>query len=400
MSKPADRFLPYGRQQIDDDDIAAVTEVLRSDFLTTGPTGQAFETAFAARTGAKHAAACSSGTAALHLAAAVAGLGPGDNAVVPAITFLATANAVRYVGAEVVFADIDADSGLMTPESFERACSEKTRAVLPVHLNGQCCDMVAIHEHAQTRSLKIIEDASHFLGGTGPGNAPAGSCTHSDMTVFSAHPVKSIAMGEGGIVTTNDQAVAVKLKNLRNHGMERNPVQFTNADQAFAANGSPNPWYYEMPSLGFNYRASDIHCALGLSQLSKLDNFVAKRNALVEYYRIRLGPLAPAVRPITRQGHGAPAWHASTVLIDFAALKTDRATIMNELREHGIGSQVLYMPLYRQPYYQQRYGKQRLSGAESYYARALCLPLFVDITEADIDRVVETLANLLGLKAG
>lgn len=394
-------FLPYSRQQIGDDDVAAVAEVLQSNFLTTGPKVAEFETAFASRVDAAHAVACSSGTAGLHLATAALGLGDGDAAIIPAVTFLATANAVRFAGAEVVFADVDPDTALITPETADRALAdaESIRAVLPVHLNGQCCDMAALKPWADENNIAVIEDACHILGGSYEDGSKIGS-GEGRMTVFSAHPVKAIAMGEGGIVTTGDDALAGRLRLLRNHGMERNPENFTAPDQAFASDREPNPWYYEMQSLGFNYRASDIHCALGLSQLNKLDGFVEAQNRLVDAYAERLAPLAPVVTPVARGGHGMPAWHVAVVLIDFATAGTDRAAVMNGLRDRGIGSQVLYMPLYRQPYYETRYGKQRLPGAEAYYARALCLPLFAGMTEDDLDRVVETLAAVLGISAG
>jgi UDP-4-amino-4,6-dideoxy-N-acetyl-beta-L-altrosamine transaminase len=402
LSNETTPFLPYGRQRIEEDDIAAIVEVLRSDFLTTGPKVKEFETAFAERVGAKHAVACSSGTAALHLATMAAGLEAGDSAIVPAVTFLATANAVRYTGAGVVFADIDPDTGLMTPDTFEAALEDGkhrgVRMVVPVHLNGQACEMAEIQHRALKHDLTIVEDACHMLGGAVSAGHAVGACQYGDMNIFSAHPVKAIAMGEGGIVTTNHEATAAHLKRLCNHGMQRAPEHLINREQAFAADGTPNPWYYEMSEIGFNYRASDIHCALGLSQLSKLGEFVARRNALVEYYAARLGPLNPIVRPVARSSHGTAAWHVAAILIDFDAAGRDRATVMNNLREQGIGTQVLYTPLYRQPYYENLYGEHRMEGAEAYYARCLCLPLFVDMTESDVDRVIECLAETLGLK--
>lgn len=394
-------FLPYSRQQIGEEDIAAVAEVLRSDFLTTGPKVAEFERAVAAKVNAAHAVACSSGTAALHMATSALELVAGDTAIVPAITFLATANAVRFTGAEVTFADVDPLTGLMTPETAEAALAEtgNARTLMPVHLNGQCCDMASLKPWADGNDLAVIEDACHILGGTYGDDRPVGG-GGGRLTVFSAHPVKAIAMGEGGIVTTEDSAVADRLRLLRNHGMERDAKRFVSAEQAFAPDGNANPWYYEMDALGFNYRASDIHCALGLSQLAKLEKSVTAQNRLVDTYAERLAPLAPIVTPLGRAGHGGPAWHVAVVLVDFENAGTDRATVMNGLRERGIGSQVLYMPLYRQPYYEKRYGRKRLPGAEAYYARALCLPLFAAMTEDDLDRVVEALAAVLGMQAG
>ncbi len=387
MTGNAAKFLPYGRQRIDDDDIEAVVAVLRSDYLTTGPVVGAFEDAFRDAVGARHAVAVSSGTAALHLTALAAGLGDGDAAIVPAITFLATANAVRYAGAEVVFADVDPGTGLMTPETLEdaiaRAPGRAPRAILPVHLNGQSADMAAIAEIAERRGLRVIEDACHALGATyGADAAPVGACPYSDMAMFSGHPIKAVAMCEGGVVTTNDDALDARMRVLRNHGIERDP-------------GAAKPWYYEMHEIGFNFRASDVHCALGLSQLKKLDGFIERRALLVERYRAALKQLAPVAEPLAEVGYGNPAWHVAVALIDFEAAGVERATVMNRLRDAGIGSQVLYIPLYRQPYYRKRYGDMRLPGAERYYARTLSLPLFVDMTESDVDWVVDHLAQAL-----
>lgn len=406
MSEEAKKFMPYGRQRIDNDDIEAVVAVLRSDYLTTGPVVDAFETAFAETVGARHAVAVSSGTAALHLTALAAGLEEGDVAIVPAVTFLATANAARYAGAEVVFADVDPDTGLMTPETFEdaiaRGAGRRIRAVIPVHLNGQSADMRAIAEIAARHDMKVIEDACHALGASyesAGGNAPSkvGGCAHSDMAMFSGHPIKAVAMSEGGIVTTNDDALNDRLRVLRNHGMQREPDAFTETEQAFDATGAANPWYYEMHEIGFNFRASDVHCALGLSQLRKLDGFIEKRVALVDRYRSALRRLAPLVEPLALTGQGSPAWHVAVALIDFKSADIERASVMKRLRSEGIGTQVLYIPLYHQPYYRKRYGDISLSGAERYYARALSLPLFVDMTDADVDQIVDALALALGV---
>lgn len=394
-------FLPYSRQQIDNSDISAVVEVLESDFLTTGPKVDEFETAFASKVNATHAIACSSGTAGLHLAASALNIGIDDTAILPAITFLSTANAIRFTGAEVIFADVDPKTGLITQETLEEAfsTSEKPRTILPVHLNGQCCDMQSIGSWADSNGIAIIEDACHILGGFYQNGDKIGSGKNR-FTVFSSHPVKAIAMGEGGIITTEDAASAQKIKLLRNHGMVRDSKNFTYPNQGLDPNGEPNPWYYEMQTLGFNYRISDIHCALGLSQLSKLDHFIGKQNRLVDLYADRLAPLAPIVTPVGRANYGLPAWHVAVVLIDFATAGLSRAAVMNGLRERGIGSQVLYMPLYRQPYYKLRYGKKHLPGAEKYYEQALCLPLFSGMTDEDVERVIDALTSVLGMKAG
>lgn len=396
-------FLPYGRQCIEDDDIAAVAAVLRSDFLTCGPAVAAFEADFAAKAGARHAVACANGTAGLHLAMLALGIGPADKVVVPTLTFLATANAARYVCADVLFADVDPATGLMGAAELDRAMvaagSAGARAVAPVHLNGQCADPERLAKAARFHGLRIVEDACHSLGGTYRTAAgetiPIGSCRHSDMTVFSMHPVKAIAMGEGGVVTTNDDGLARRLRFFRGHGMVHDSAAFTEAGQAFAADGSPNPWYYEMPEPGFNYRASDIHCALGRSQLAKLDRFVAARRALVAEYDRLLTPLAPVVRPIAREPGCDAAWHLYVVQIDFAAARIARASLMRRLRERGIGTQVHYLPVHRQPYYRRRHGDVALPGADRYYERALSLPLFPAMSVRDVRRVVDEIEAMV-----
>ncbi len=403
MSGAAERFLPYGRHEIDEDDIAAVTQVLRGDWLTTGPAVGAFEAALAARTQATFAVVCSSATAGLHLAMMGLGLGAGDVAVVPAVTFLATANAVRHVGAEVVFADVDADTALMTPAALEAALARaggKAKAVLPVHFGGRTVDLAGIAAIADRHHLAVVEDAAHAIGTVyGSGNeprTPVGDCRYSRMTVFSFHPVKTIAMGEGGAITTNDPALREGLARLRTHGMVREPSAFENRGLAFDADGRPNPWYYEMPEPGYHYRATDIHCSLGLSQLKKLDRFAERRRDLLERYRRLLAPLAPVVRLAPAPTDCTPAWHLCTVLIDFTAAGATRARVMAILRARGIGSQVHYIPVHLQPYYRRRYGAPNLPGAEAYYARCLSVPLFPGMEDGDVDRVVEALAAAVG----
>lgn len=399
----AEAFLPYARQAVEDDDVAAVTRVLRGDRLTTGPTVSAFEAALCEKLGVRHVVACSSGTAALHLTMLALGLGHGDAVVVPSLTFLATANAVRFVGAEVVFADVDSETGLMGPAEFEaalaRAGDARLRAVLSLHFAGQCVDPSGIAALAAERGLAVVEDACHAIGTTyattRDGRAAVGACRDSAMCVFSFHPAKTVTMGEGGAVTTNDEGLAGRLRLFRNHGMVREPKGFENRDLAFGPDGAANPWYYEMPEVGFNYRASDIHCALGLSQLKKLDRFVARRRALAARYHALLARLAPVVRPVGRVRGCEPAWHLYVVLIDFGALGITRAELMNRLRERGIGTQVHYLPVHLQPYYRRRYGDLSLPGADAYYARALSLPLFPGMADADVDRVVAALAEIV-----
>lgn len=390
-----ERFLPYGRQSIDEDDIAEVVRALHSDFLTTGPRVAEFEAAFASATGAQHAVACNSGTAALHLAMLALDLGKGDAAIVPAITFLATANVVRMTGAEVVFADVDPLTGLLTPESLSAACGRaeaaglRVRSAVPVHLNGRLCDMAGLAAAAAPRGIELVEDACHALGVSG-----VGANAHSVAACFSTHPVKAVATGEGGLVTTRDVQRAARMRRLRSHGMNHDAAQFENREAAFSG-GAPNPWYYEMAEIGWNYRIPDILCALGISQLKKLPGFHARRRAIAARYDALLAPLAPILRPVSPPDvvHG---WHLYVVHIDFAAAGTTRAHLMKALREEGIGTQVHYIPLHWQPYYRQRYGRLTLDGAEAYYGRCLSVPCFPSMTEDDVERVALALKHAVG----
>jgi UDP-4-amino-4,6-dideoxy-N-acetyl-beta-L-altrosamine transaminase len=388
------RMLPYGRQTIEDDDLAAVAAALKSDFLTTGPLVEAFERDFAAAAGAKEAIACNSGTAALHLAALAAGLGPGDAAIVPTLTFLATANVVRMTGAEVVFADVDPDSGLMTAETFSEAldrakkAGKRVKAALPVHLNGRLCDMRLIADEAGRDNIVLIEDACHALG------VPSiGATLHSHFACFSTHPVKAIATGEGGVVTTADAAAAARMRKLRTHGMVHAPEEFEYRDEGFE-NGAKRPWYYEMPEVGWNYRIPDVLCALGISQLKKLDRFVSRREEIAKRYDRLLAPLAPVLKPVPR-GNAPHGLHLYAVLIDFEKIGMSRATFMDALRAGAIGTQVHYIPVHRQPYYKKRYGAQTLPGADAYYARCLSIPLYPTMQDGDVERVAGALERLV-----
>jgi UDP-4-amino-4,6-dideoxy-N-acetyl-beta-L-altrosamine transaminase len=383
-------LLPYGRQTIEDDDIAAVVEAMKADFLTTGPTVDAFETAFAEKVGARHAVACANGTAALHLAMLALEVQPGEAVIAPAITFLATANCARYVGAEVVFADVDPDSGLMTPQTLAEALvrldGRKLRAVLPVHLRGDAADLPGLAALAAEAGAVLVEDAPHALGTTmafGNVTERVGDVRHSAMATFSFHPVKTIATGEGGMVTTNDPRLAERLRTLRSHGMTRPP--------------GADPWWYEMAEPGFNYRLPDILCALGLSQLAKLDRFAARRRDLARAYDAALAPLAPLVSTAARPAWSDPVLHLMCVLIDFEAAGRTRREVVDALRARDVGSQVHYIPVHRQPYYRERYGDLSLPGAEAWYARCLSLPLYPGMADGDVQKVADALREALGL---
>jgi UDP-4-amino-4,6-dideoxy-N-acetyl-beta-L-altrosamine transaminase len=393
------RPLPYGRQWIEEDDIAAVVEALRSDLLAQGPRAEAFERDLAVAVQAPEAVTCSSGTAALHLALAGLGVGPGDVCVAPAVTFLSTATSALMCGAEVVFADVDPLTGLMTPQTLADALERggpRVRAALPVHLGGRMCDMPALARVAAARGVALVEDACHALGSARRGSGPAGASRWSAASVFSFHPVKTIACGEGGAVTTRDGALAARMRRLRNHGVTRDAALMVDPELSLDTGGAANPWAYEQLELGFNYRMTDLEAALGRSQLRKLDRFRARRAALARTYDALLAPLAPLVRPVAPAGDETPCLHLYGVAIDFAGLGVDRASLMRSLAARGVGTQVHYIPVYRQPAFVSRYGVQRLPGAEAYFAANLSLPLFPAMDEADVQRVVLELARALG----
>ena len=395
----AQTFLPYGRQVIEDDDIEAVTAALRGDYLTTGPLIAKFETALAETVRAKHAVVCSNGTAALYMAAQALGIRTGAKVVVPSITFLATASAPHLAGAEIVFADVDPDTGLMRAEDLEKALQRTghAHALFNVHLNGQCGAVESIHEIARRHGLKIVDDACHALGTTYRINGAertVGQNALSDMTVYSFHPVKTVTMGEGGAVTVEDDDLAAKLRLARNHGMTRDAALFKTEADAFDRPGHANPWYYELTEPGFNWRATDFQCALGLTQLAKLPRFTARRRALAAAYDSLLAPLAPLLKPIAHTDCN-PTLHLYPVLIDFAACGLSRAEVMAKLHDEGIGTQVHYYPVHRQRYYADRYGRLDLPGADAYYARVLSLPFYASMVLSDVARVVEALRRVL-----
>jgi len=393
-------IIPYGRQSINDDDVAAVVDALRSDFLTGGPKVEEFECAFAARVGAKYAVAMNSATSALHVAMLVGGVKPGDRVVTSPNTFLASANCAAFVGAIPDFSDIDPISGNLDPIALERGWRDDTRAVVAVAYAGQPCDMPAIAQIARAQGAVVIEDACHGVGSAlfHAGRVwPVGGHPWADITIFSFHPVKTMTTGEGGMLVTNNAAWAAEAKRLRSHGVER--CEFTglgaDTDPELAERG---PWYYEMQALGWNYRITDIQCALGLSQLARLDEFIARRRAIVGRYDQAFRNL----HWLARQGVCPPAkpeltsWHLYTVQIDFTALCKTRTEVMHELRAKGVGSQVLYIPVHLQPWYRKTYGyaKGKCPKAENFYRRSLSLPLFPAMGDEDINRVVEAVLSL------
>lgn len=394
MSKKS--FLPYGRQTLDAADRKAVMRVLRSDYLTQGPEVARFEEAFAKKVGAPYAVAVSSGTAALHLAWLAAGLKSGDEVITTPITFAATANAVLYAGGTPRFADINPATRNLDPSAVARIATTKTRGVSPVHFAG--LPIAAKRAVWGLRSdAAIVEDACHALGAevrTGGRWTPVGACPESDMAVFSFHPVKHIATGEGGMVTTRDRKLYDRIRLLRSHGIEKDSARLT------APVSERGPWYYEMQELGFNYRITDIQCALGLSQLAKLDRFVDRRRALARAYDKLLAPFAGTIQTPRETVGTRASYHLYAVEIDFEKIGTARSRVMEALQRDGIGSQVHYIPVPDQPYYRRRFGNvsRELPRAERYYACALSLPLFPAMTGSDVRRVVVSLGRALGAK--
>jgi perosamine synthetase len=404
-------FLSYGRQHIDNDDLAAVCEALRSDFLTCGPKVEEFEHRFAGMTGAKHAVAVNSATSALHLAMRVAHIGPGDRVFASPNTFLASANCAAFVGATPDFCDIDPVSYNLDPRALERGWQQDTKAVVATDYAGQSCDMPAIAEIARQYHAIVVEDASHAVGGAfshGGKLWKIGGHPWADMTVFSFHPVKTMTTGEGGMLVTDNAKWAMRARELRSHGMVREQSRFrglvpsTNNSQLSTISHQlleQGPWYYEMQELGYNYRITDIQCALGVSQLNQLDQFIERRREIVSKYNEAFAGLpwitCPGLRnPADRE---RISWHLYTVQIDFAVLGKGRTEVMTKLRQNGIGSQVLYIPVYLQPWYRDTYGYARgkCPVAEFYYSRALSLPLFPAMSDNDVDRVIEAVVSLL-----
>lgn len=382
--KPArDTLLPYGRQFISEEDIAAVVAVLHSDWITTGPKVEEFEQAVAARVGAQHAVAFSSGTAALHGAAFAAGLGPGHEAITTPLTFAATANCVLYQGAIPVFADVCADTLTIDPQEIEKHITLHTKAILPVDYAGHPADLGAIREIADRHHLIVIEDAAHALGAIYRGRSVG---TLNEMTVFSFHPVKHITTGEGGMITTNDAGLARRLRLFRNHGI--NSDARTRQEQG--------GWFYEMVALGYNYRLTDISCALGLSQLRRLDMNLLRRREIASKYTNKFGKL-PGIFPPTVHADVEPAWHLYPIRIDRTRLRADRTEIFRALRAENIGVNVHYIPVHLHPYYRERFGYRGgdYPVSEAAYESLVSLPMFHAMTDGDLEDVVKAVRKVV-----
>lgn len=399
-------FIPYGRQWIDRNDIDAVAEVLTEERITQGPHVEEFETELARYCGAEYAIAVNSGTAALHVACLAAGLGPGNEIVTTPITFVASANCAFYCGAKPVFADIDSRTYNIDPTEIEKKVSARTGIVLPVHFAGQSCDMESIEQIVMRAEKKhgnkifIIEDACHALGSRYK-DTKVGSCAFSHMTVTSFHPVKHITTGEGGAILTNDRQLYKKLKMLRSHGITSEANDLVNSDLAFTNKDQSgqqqlNPWYYEQAMLGYNYRITDIQSALGVSQLSKLEKYSQRRRQIVDSYNNALGKIDVLVTPYEDK-NCASNFHLYVILLEFEKIGMERASFIMKLRKQNIQTQVHYIPVHLQPYYQKvlktKWGDY--PHAEKYYQRCLSIPLYPAMRDEDVDYVIEAIKALL-----
>lgn len=376
-------LLPYGHQMVSEEDISAVADVLRSDWITTGPKVAEFEEALASYVGADHAVCFSSGTAALHAAAFASGLGPGDEAVTTPMTFCATANCVLYQGATPVFADVSPDTLNVDAEGLEACLTPRSKALIPVDYAGHPAELGAIADLAHDHHLTLIEDACHALGAR-YGRRAVGEI--SDMTVFSFHPVKHITTGEGGMVTTCDAGFARRLRLFRNHGIEGDARQRQSKGQ----------WHYEMVSLGYNYRLPDINCALGLSQLKRLDENVLRRRQIASMYSSSLGQI-PGIRlPVERKGLSS-SWHLYPIRLDLDLLNATRGEIFSALRAENIGVNVHYIPVTYHPYYRERFGYRggEFPVAEGAYESLISLPMFCSMNDEDVEDVIDAVSKVI-----
>ncbi len=378
----------YGKQLITEEDISAVVKTLRSDFLTQGPAVIEFEQAIAEYCGVKYCVAVANGTAALHLAVAALELSAGREGITSANTFVASANSMLYSGVNPVFADIDSDTFNVTSETLKAKISEKTVLFIPVHFAGQPCEMSKIKRISESLNIRIIEDASHAIGSSYPDGDRVGSCRYSDMTTFSFHPVKTITTGEGGAITTNSIVLYNRLLLLRNHGITKDPD---------VLDKHPGQWYYEMQSIGFNYRMNDIQAALGVSQMKRLSNIKQKRRALVARYNEAFKNIEGFKTPIEKDSLES-CFHLYVVQIDFRKFGISRSEYMGKLFSMGIGTQVHYIPVHTQPFYRKNYGtiESDCPIAMKYYNQALSLPLYPGMTEQDQEYVIEQIKNMAG----
>lgn len=399
--KKIEKYLHYGQQRVDNDDIKAVVKVLKSDFLTTGPEVEKFETALKIYTESKYAVVCSSGSTALSLAYMAIGIDRNSTVFMPTITFAATANAAKVLGANVIFCDCCSKSGIVKPEYLLNSLKKNSYTngfFIGVHMNGQSMDLSKLKKICDTNKVKFIEDASHALGTTyiskNGKEFKIGSCKYSEMTTFSFHPVKTITMGEGGAVTTNSKKMFDLLRLFRNNGIERLNTKFKNYKLSRDKNGIIDPSYYELHKIGFNFRASDIACALGGSQLKKMKKILIQRKKLVAYYDFFLKKLRPYIKPINKFDFSNTLFHLYVILIDFSKLSLTKVEFMKQLKNKNIGSMVHYIPLHLQPTFSSS-KEPNLKEAEKYYKQCLSIPLHTNMTKKDVNYVVNSLELII-----
>ena len=384
-------YINYGKQCIDDDDINAVVETLKSDFLTQGPKVKEFEDKICKYTGAEYCVVVSNGTAALHIAVSSLEIEQGKEGITSPNTFMASSNCMIYNGMKPVFVDIEEDTYLIDTNEIEKKITSKTKLVIPVHFAGQPCDMKEIDKLAKEYNLYAIEDASHSIGSKYADGSKVGNCKYSDLTIFSFHPVKTITSGEGGAITTNNKELYKMLLLLRNHGITKDnstfKIQHLKLDE---------PWYHEMQMLGYNYRLSDIHSSLGISQLKKLDKFVKRRREIVEKYNEAFKNIDWLKTPYEKQDVYS-AFHLYVLKIDFDKIGKSRKQVMEILKSINIGTQVHYIPVHTQPYYMKKFG-YKLGDypiAEEYYEKALSIPLYPKMSDKDVDYVIKSILEII-----
>ncbi len=389
------RFLPYSRQNIDKIDIKKITDVLKSDFITQGPNINDFEKDFAKYVGAKYAVACATGTAALHLSCLALGINKKSKILTSAITFVASANCAEFLGANVDFVDIDKNTYCINVNELEKKLErKKINLVIPVHLCGHSSDMAKIYKLKKKYNFHIIEDSCHALGGK-YNNFRVGSCKYSDISTFSFHPVKPITTAEGGMITTNNKKIYEKLLLYRTHGIHKDPSKFKNKSLAFDNNKQPNRWYYEMDVLGFNYRITDLQAALGKSQLKKINLFTKKRNQIANIYNKNFKNIKNLKIPF-KSKKVLHAYHLYTILVNFKKINLSKNKFMKFLFECGIGSQVLYIPVFLQPYYKRKYNYKpnKFPVSMKYYEQALSIPIFYSLKKTEQSLVIKKIKEL------
>ncbi len=383
--------IPYARQSISEQDLNAVAEVLQSDYLTQGPVVPAFEDAVAQLVGAKYAVAGNSATSMLHLACLALGVTTGDLVWTSPNSFVASANCALYCGAEIDFVDIESETFNMSATALAaklelaKKSNRLPKVIIPVHMGGQSCDMQSIGSLARQYDIKVVEDASHAIGGT-YNSQRIGNCAHSDITIFSFHPVKIITSGEGGMATTQDEGLAHDMRMLRSHGITRDESEFE-----FTNDG---PWYYEQQELGFNYRLTDIAAALGLSQLQRIDSFIQQRNLIAARYNEAFASTLVAAPHIA--SNSVSAFHLYIARCDFENLKVTRVQLFQKMKDMGVLLNLHYIPIYRQPYFAKMgFDRKTFPNAERYYAQAFSIPMYADLTETDQNTVISSLLNAL-----